>query len=127
MEFDSGARHFISVRTIKLIEADTQEMLFPQFKYYVNLKTFNCRGRRIINDVLVEQAVRQGALEKLEVFLVEETGVGNLTIDTVQRIIMHCKFLRIIGRLDSWSQLTAADKSTFRNFIQINNLKIQVQ
>jgi hypothetical protein len=127
MEFDSGARHFISVRDISLVEADTQEMLFPQFKYYVNLKSFNCRGLRIINDVLVEQAIRQGALAKLEEFLVDETGVGNLTIDTAQRIITHCNFLRVIGRLDTWDQLTAADKSTVRNYIQRNNLNIQVQ
>jgi hypothetical protein len=127
MEFEPAARHFISMRTIKLEEADTQEMLFQQFKYYVNLQTFNCTGLRIINDVLVEQAIRQGALAKLEVFLVEETGVGNLTINTANMILSHCKFLIIIGRLDSWGQLTAADKSSFRNFIQINNLNIQVQ
>jgi hypothetical protein len=127
MEFDPAARHFLSVRNITLIEADTQEILFPQFKYYVNLKTFNCRGLRIINDVLVDQAIRQGALAKLEVFLVEETGAGNLTIDTVQWIVKHCNFLRVIGRLDSWDKLTAAHKSSFRKYIQRNNLSIQVE
>jgi hypothetical protein len=126
MEFDPAACHFISVRTVQLEEADTQEMLFPQFKYYVNLEKFVCRGMRIINDVLVEQAIRQGALAKLEVFLVVETGVGNLTIDTAKMILSHCKFLRLIGCLDSWGQLTAADKSSFRNLIQGNNLNIQV-
>jgi hypothetical protein len=52
------------VRSINLIEADTQGIIFPNLKYYVNLEEYYCRGLPIINDTLMREALRQGALAK---------------------------------------------------------------
>jgi hypothetical protein len=99
------------VRSINLIEADAQGIIFPNLKYYVNLEEYYCRGLPIINDTLMRKAPRQGALANLREFRVVELGDGALTSRTAERILKYCKYLRVIGHLHRWGRLTEDDKS----------------
>jgi hypothetical protein len=75
------------VITINIIEADTQGIIFPNLKYYAYLEEYYCRGQKIINDTLMREALRQGALANLRQFRVVELGDGALTLRNAERIL----------------------------------------
>jgi hypothetical protein len=115
------------VRSIHLIEADTQGIIFPNLKYYVYLEEYYYRGLPIFNYTLMREARRQGALANLLEFRVVELGDGALTLITAERILKYCKYLRVIGHLDRWGRLTEDDKSFFRYIVKRNSFDIHVK
>ncbi|XP_013200487.2 uncharacterized protein LOC106143062 [Amyelois transitella] len=49
-----------------------------------------------------------------------------LTINSVERIIQTCMSLEVLVELESWSLLTESDRDYIRDYIKINNLKLDI-
>ncbi|PNF15672.1 hypothetical protein B7P43_G14264 [Cryptotermes secundus] len=123
---DTYLPHYKSLIILKLIGNSSHQTDFHHLRYYDNLQVFECKGLDILTDDFIRDATRQGAFRNILRFWVEDTGLGALTMSTVELLLQHCEHLREIGLLRSWRRVTLSQCSDLIERMRSMNFDLQL-
>jgi hypothetical protein len=118
--------HYRSLIELKLRENLPHHMDFRHLRHYVNLQLLECHGVDILTDDFIDEVMRQGAFRNILRFCVLESGVGALTMRTVELLLQHCDHLREIGYLKTWSLLSRSQCTELIERIRITNIDVRI-
>jgi hypothetical protein len=123
---DTDLPHYRSLSELKLMDNLPRQINFGYLRHYVNLQLLECHGVDILTDDFIHEAMRQGAFRNILRFCVLETGVGALTMRTVELLLQHCENLREIGYLKTWGLLSESQCTELIKRIRIMNIDVRI-
>jgi hypothetical protein len=123
---DTDLPHYRSLIELKLMDNSPHQMDFRHLRHYVNLQLLECHGVDVLTHDFFDEAMRQGSFRNILRFCVLESGVGALTMRTVELLLQHCENLREIGYLKTWSLLSQSQCTELIKRIRIMNIDVRI-
>lgn len=115
---------FRNLKNLTVVATCTEEQLLFLFSNCLNVEFIHTGTAVQFNDDFLFKILDKNPLINLKELRVMQSDF--LTMTSIKRIIESCMSLEVLVELESWVQLSETDREYIRNYIRVNNLKIDI-
>jgi hypothetical protein len=124
---DPQLPHFRNLINLKVENTSLRPVDFRYIRYYINLETIHLSGVNIFTVEFLMEVICLGTLKKLEVFHVEESSPGALTVEALELLIGHCQLLKRIEGLSHCPNLNRSHIYDLKSQVLNQNFDLLIE
>lgn len=93
--------------------------------YCKNIKFIQLGSSTEITDEIMRRVLKKNPMENIEELRILYSH--NLSMQTVQLLMIHCERLRTLSELENWEGISASELRDFREYLRKNNINLDTK